>query len=65
MAQQQTGLSRRDFIKGAVAGGVGVAGAVVVAGVPTSVPPLHAEANRTRVVIPARVLMDSVCQFKP
>ena len=54
----------------AVAVGVAVAGVAVVVGpvvvgAALSYPPPHAEANRTRVAIHARVLTDSVFQFTP
>ena len=48
----------------AVAGVAVVVGPVVV-GAALSDPPPHAEANRTRVAIHARVLTDSVFQLTP
>ena len=49
----------------AVAVGVAVVVGPVVVGAALSDPPPHAEANRTRVAIHARVLTDSVFQFTP
>ena len=48
-----------------VAVGVAVVVGPAVVGAALSDPPPHAEANRTRVAIHARVLTDSVFQFTP
>ena len=52
-------------VVGVAVAGVAVVVGPVVVGAALSDPPPHAEANRTRVAIDAKVLMDSVFQFTP